>query len=73
MDVLQPVFDSAKTGAIAPALTDIERRLTKVAALRVKLTQVGQVVQPALFRTPSDVEVDTLNRLERASRVLTAF
>src|SRR3546814_5399206 len=62
-DVAEPVLDGAEGGAIAAALGDVERGLAEVAALRIELAQVGEVVDPALLGARADVEVDALDRL----------
>src|SRR3546814_5345132 len=51
----------------------VERGLAEVAALRIELAQVGEVVDPALFGTRADVEVDALDRLVEAVRILAAL
>ena len=40
-----------KFRTIAPALTDVKRRLAEAAMLRIGLPQVGDVVDPALLGT----------------------
>src|SRR3546814_4809533 len=72
-DVAEPVLDGAEGGAVAAALGDVERGLAEVAALRIELAQVGEVVDPALFGTRADVEVDALDRLVEAGRILAAL
>src|SRR3546814_16099035 len=72
-DVAEPVLDGAEGGAVAAALGDVERGLAEVAALRIELAQVGEVVDPALFGTRADVEVDALDRLVEAVRILAAL
>src|SRR5690606_25408465 len=72
-DVAEPVLDGAEGGAVAAALGDVERRLAEVAALRIELAQVGEMADPALFGTRADVEVDALDRLVEADRVLAAL
>src|SRR3546814_1210596 len=69
-DVAEPVLDGAEGGAIAAALGDVERGLAEVAALRIELAQVGEVVAPALLGARADVEVDALDRLVAADRIL---
>ena len=65
----QAILDRAEVRTVAPALADVERRLAKVAAGRIQLAQIGQVIEPALLGTGPDIEIDTLNRLERANRI----
>ncbi|EXI65491.1 MAG: hypothetical protein AW08_03162 [Candidatus Accumulibacter adjunctus] len=71
--VLQAILDRPEFGAVAPALADVERRLGETALRRVDLAHVGEVVDPALLGTRADVEVDTLDSLQRADRVLAAL
>src|SRR3546814_5107915 len=42
-------------------------------SLRIELAQVGEVVDPALFGTRADVEVDALDRLVEAVRIRAAL
>ncbi len=72
-DVAEAVLDGAEVRAVAPALADVERRLAEVARLRIDLAQVGEVVHPARLAARTDVEVDALDRLERADGVLAAL
>ncbi len=72
-DVGQPILDGAEVRTIAAALADVERRLAEVAHRRIELAQVGQVVEPALLRTRTDIEVDALHGLVGADRVFAAL
>ncbi len=69
----QPVFDRPEVRTVAPALADVERRLAEAALLRIGLAQVGDVIDPALLRARADVEVDALDRFERADAVFAAL
>ena len=71
--VVQPVLDRAEARAVAPALADVERGLAVIALRRIGRAQVGQVVEPALFRAGADVEIDALDRFRGADRVLAAL
>src|SRR5262249_39401939 len=72
-DVAEPVLDGAEAGAVAPALADVERRLAVVALRRIDGAQIGHVIEPALLGAGADVEVDALDRLLDADRILAAF
>ena len=72
-DVLQPVLDGAEVRAVAPALADVEWRLTEPPVLGIGLPQVGDVIDPALFGAGADVEVHALDGFERADTVFAAF
>src|SRR5690554_1064904 len=72
-DVLQTILDGPEARAIAPALTDVERRLAVIALRRIDGSQVRHVIEPALFGARADVEVHALDRLRRADVVLAAL
>ena len=72
-DVGQAILDRTEVRAVTPALTNVEWRLAEVALLRIKLTQIRQVVDPTRFSAGSDVEVHALYRLERADGILAAL
>ena len=69
----QAIFDRAEVRAVAAALADVERRLAEAAMLRIGLAEIGDVIDPALLGARADVEVDALNRFERADAVLAAL
>ena len=73
LDVVQPVLDRPEARAVAPALADVERRLAIVALGGIDRAQVGDVVHPALLGAGADVEIDPLDRLVDADRVLAAL
>ena len=60
-NVRQSIFNRAEVGAVTAALADVERRLSKVACLRIKLAQIGEVIDPALLGAGSNVEVHALD------------
>src|SRR5262249_62133664 len=47
--VAQAVFDRAEARTVAPALTDVERRLTIIALRPIDRTQGRDVIKPALL------------------------
>ena len=49
LEIVEPILDRTEAGAIAPALADVQRRLSVVALRRIDRTQIGNVVEPALL------------------------
>src|SRR5215831_10711908 len=71
--IFETVLDGAKACTVAPALADLERRLSIVALSRIDCAQIGHMVDPALLGAGGDVEIDPLDRVRRANRILAAF
>ena len=72
-DLVDPIFDRPKIGAISSALANIHRRLAKSALLWVELAQVGQMIDPAALRTRADIDVDALDGEIDSDAVTTAL